>query len=158
MSVSFPVYHLGKLIMVSAQSLLSLFGYHVNLVFETNIYHYGVFAFQVGKEVKIFLGFSCLGLGVMWVFTSLIISWTGRILAKTVYILSGLIIIFCLNVSRKTNLTWISRDGTNFDSKTFSIFGNGNYTHHDLFNFFIYIVIFLLFILWVEVFAKKYPK
>ncbi|MEI7982740.1 MAG: hypothetical protein WCI71_13900 [Bacteroidota bacterium] len=58
----------------------------------------------------------------------------------------------------KTYLTWISRDGTNFDSKTFSIFGFGNYTHHDLFNFFIYIVIFLLFILWVEVFAKKYPK
>jgi len=158
MSLSFPVYHLGKIMMVCAQEVLAILGYYANLTFETNIYHYGVFALQIGTGVKVFLGFSCLGLGVMLVYTALIIAWPGRIKIKIPYILLGLILIFALNVTRMSYLTWLSRDGTNFTSKTFSFLGIGKYDHHDLFNFFIYIVIFLLFILWVEVFSKIKPR
>ena len=157
MSLSFPVYHLGKIMMISAQALLGLLGFIANLTFETNIYHYGVFALQIGTGVKVFLGFSCLGLGVMLVYTALIIAWPGRIKIKIPYILLGLMLIFALNVLRMSYLTWLSRDGTNFANKTISIFGIRKYDHHDLFNFFIYIVIFLLFILWVEVFSKIKP-
>lgn len=154
LSISFPVYHLGKIMMISAQALLGQLGYIANLTFETNIYHYGVFALQVGTGVKVFLGFSCLGLGVMLVYTALIMAWPGKIQIKIPYVLLGLILIFALNVSRMAYLTWLSRDGTNFANKTISILGIRKYDHHDLFNFFIYIVIFLLFILWIEVFSK----
>jgi len=154
MSETFPVYHLGKLIMLSAQFLLSIFGYDSVLLFDKTIYHYGVFSLQISGGVQTFIGFSCLGLGVMWIFASLIIAWPGSVKTKLTYILSGLIIIFLLNVMRMSYLTWVGRDGTNFTSKTVSFFGIGNYDHHDLFNFFIYIVIFILFILWIEVFSK----
>jgi len=157
MSLSFPAFHLGKLMMISAQEVLAILGYNAILTFETNIYHYGVFALQIGTGVKVFLGFSCLGLGVMLVYTALIVAWPGSFRIKVPYILFGLILIFVLNVSRMSYLTWLSKDGTNFTKKTISILGIRNYDHHDLFNFFIYIVIFLLFILWVEVFSKIKP-
>jgi len=158
LSESFPIYHLGKLIMISAQKMLSIIGYQSTLVFDKNIYHYGVFSLQIPGGIQTFIGFSCLGLGVMWVFTSLIVAWPGRVKIKLPYILSGLFTIFILNVMRMTYLTWIGRDGTNFTTKTYSLLGIGPYDHHDLFNFFIYIVIFLLFILWIEVFSKIKPK
>jgi hypothetical protein len=55
-------------------------------------------------------------------------------------------------------LTWYGRNGLVFTDKNLSLFGIFKFDHHDLFNFFIYIVILALFILWVEVFAKKYSK
>ena len=157
-SESFPVYHLGKLIMLSAQSLLAMLGYDSILLFDKGIYHYGVFSLQIVGGIQTFIGFSCLGLGVMWVYTTLIVSWPGRVRIKIPYILSGILIIFILNVIRMTYLTWIGRDGTNFTTKSYSLLGFGHYDHHDLFNFFIYVVIFLLFILWTEIFSKIKPR
>jgi exosortase/archaeosortase family protein len=154
-SETFPVYHLAKLIMTSAQALLSMIGYNASLVYDTTIYHYGVFSLQIAGGVQTFIGFSCLGLGVSWVFASLIISSQGRAIAKTIYVILGILIIFVMNVIRMSFLTWSGRDGLLFTNKTISFFGIAKIDHHDLFNIFIYIVIFLLFILWVEVFSKK---
>lgn len=157
-SQTFPVYHMGKLIMTSAHWLLSVMGYNASLVYDTTIYHYGVFSLQIKGGVQTFIGFSCLGLGVSWVFACLIISSHGRAIAKTIFIISGILIIFILNVFRMSYLTWIGRDGTIFTNKTVSFFGIFKLDHHDLFNIFIYLVCFGLFIWWVEVFAKKYSK
>ncbi len=156
-SESFPVYHLGKLIMVSAHQLLSMFGYTSTLLFDRTIYHYGVFSLQIPGGVQTFIGFSCLGLGIMWVYTVLIISWPGKIIPKTIYILIGLIMIFSLNVCRMSYLTWYGRNGLIFTERPISILGM-KLDHHQLFNFFIYIVILALFILWIELFSKKYSN
>jgi hypothetical protein len=75
-----------------------------------------------------------------------------------VYILIGLTIIFILNVLRMSYLTWYGRSGLVVTDKNLSFFGIFKFDHHELFNFFIYIVIFALFILWVEVFGKKYSR
>jgi exosortase/archaeosortase family protein len=154
-SESFPAYHLAKLIMSSTQGLLSIFGYQASLVYDTAIYYYGVFSLQIPGGVQTFIAFSCLGMGVSWVFATLIISSQGRALAKTIYILAGIIIIFILNVFRMTYLTWSGRNGDLFTNNTISFFGLGTLNHHDLFNIFIYIVIILLFILWTEVYSQK---
>jgi exosortase/archaeosortase family protein len=141
--------------MKSSQLLLSMVGYDSSLTYDTAIYQYGVFSLQIAGGVQTFIGFSCLGLGVSWVFATLIISGQGRVISKSIYILSGILIIFILNVCRMSYLTWLGRDGTLFTNKTISFLGIGKFDHHDLFNIFIYIVIIILFILWVEVFSKN---
>lgn len=91
----------------------------------------------------------------MLVYSALIISWPGRIANKIPYVLLGITMIFILNVSRMAYLTWLSRDGTSFANKTFSLFGISRFDHHDLFNYFIYAIILFLFILWIERFSKS---
>ncbi|MEI7982979.1 MAG: hypothetical protein WCI71_15115 [Bacteroidota bacterium] len=59
-SESFPVYHIGKLIMISSQLLLSAIGFHSTLVFNKTIYHYSVFSLQIDGGLQTFIGFSCL--------------------------------------------------------------------------------------------------
>jgi len=158
LSESFPIYHFSRLIMISAQKILLMIGYDATLAFNRAIYHYPVFSLQIQGGIQTFIGFSCLGLGVMWVFISLIISWPGKIKAKIIFIISGLLMIFTLNVIRMAYLTWLGKDGILFTNKTISFLGIHKYDHHDLFNFFIYIIIFILFILWIEVFSKKTVK
>jgi len=155
-SESFPVYHFSKLIMISAKLLLSIFGYHTILLFNHAIYHYGVFSLQINGGIQTFIGFSCLGFGVMWVFMSLIVSWHGKIIPKITYILVGFIIIFILNVFRMSYLTWLGRDGELIKDKTISLFGIRSLDHHDLFNYFIYIIVFIMFLIWIELFSKRY--
>jgi exosortase/archaeosortase family protein len=157
-SESFPVYHLGKLIMTSAHKVLSIAGYQSTLLFDRTIYHYGVFSLQITGGVRTFIGFSCLGLGVTWVFIAMIISLQGKALRKIIYIIIGSTLIFILNVARMSYLTWLGRNGKAFTDIYISFFGIGKINHHDLFNIFIYIIIFLLFILWTEVFSQKKVK
>ena len=154
-SETFPVYHLAKLIMTSAKILLSLIGYNATLIYDTTIYHYGVFSLQIPGGVETFIGFSCLGLGVSWVFATLIVSSPGRAIVKTIFVSVGVLIIFILNVIRMSYLTWSGRDGSIFTNKTISLFGITKLDHHDLFNIFIYIVIILLLVLWNEVYSQK---
>jgi exosortase/archaeosortase family protein len=154
-SESFPVYDFSKFLMVCSRNLLLLFHYDTSFVFTKNIYHYGVFAIQIKGGVQTFIGFSCLGIGLMWIFMVLIIAFSGNWKYKLFYILSGIILIQALNVLRISYLTWLGRNGESFDTKRLSIFGLVHLDHHALFNLFIYIVIFFLFILWGEVFSKK---
>lgn len=155
---SFPVYHLSEAIMITAQRFLAVFGIQSTLTFETGFYEYGLFCLRSGPYYMVNLGFPCLGLGVMFVFVALIVSWKGNYKIKVAYILFGLLIIFFLNASRMAYLTWISRDGTDFSKSIISVYGLGDYDHHALFNLFIYVVIFMLFILWIEVFSKVKPR
>lgn len=154
-SESFPAYHVAKLIMTSAQWLLSMFGYNATLEYDTAIYYYNVFSLQIAGGVQTFIAFSCLGLGVSWVFATLIISSKGSAPKKTIFVMAGIIFIFVLNVIRMSYLTWSGRNGIMFTTNTISFFGLAELNHHDLFNIFIYIVIILLFILWVEVYSEK---
>jgi|GEM_PF-5155784 len=158
MSSSFPLYHLAKLIMVSAGALLSAFGYSVTLAYDTHIYYYDVFSLQIAGGIQTFIGFSCLGVGVSWVFASLIIAGHGRVKPKLLYVLLGVIVIFILNVLRMAYLTWIGRDGSIFTAQKISLLGLAEVDHHDLFNIFIYIVIILLYALWFEITAPKRSK
>ncbi len=154
-SESFPVYDLSKLLMVCSQKLLILFHYDTSFVFTKDIYYYGVFAIQIKGGVETFIGFTCLAIGLMWLFMVMIMAYSGNWKYKFFYILFGLILIQILNVFRITYLTWLGRNGESFAQKQLSIFGLIKLDHHAIFNLFIYIVIFFLFIFWVEVVSKK---
>ena len=152
-STSFPVYHLSKVIMLGAEIMLSIAGYQTLLVFSHGIYHYDVFSLQIIGGSSVFLGFSCLGLTIIWFFSTIIIASRGKSIIKILYILSGFFLIQILNVLRMSYLTWLLRDGTKSSFSEITLLDSITFDHHDIFNFFIYLIVFLLIILWFE--SKK---
>ena len=149
-STSFPVYHLSKAIMFGAKIILSITGYQTVLEFTQSIYHYGVFSIQIIGGSPVFIGFSCLGLAISWFFSTIIIASKGRVFIKIFYILAGIILIQILNIFRMSYLTWLLRDGIITTFPHFSLFDSITFDHHDIFNYFIYLVVFFLIIFWFE--------
>ena len=149
-STSFPVYHLSKAIMIGAKLLLSIAGYQTLLVFSHTLYHYSVFSIQITGGTPVFIGFSCLGLSIIWFFSTIIIASKGRIALKFLYITGGILLIQILNIFRMCYLTWLLRDGTKTSFPEITLFGLVTFDHHDIFNYFIYLIVFLLIILWFE--------
>ena len=149
-STSFPVYHLSKAIMIGAKIFLATVGYQTMILFSNDIYHYGVFSINIIGGFPVFIGFSCLGLTIMWFFSTVIIASQGEVIVKALYILSGIFVIQILNVLRMSYLAWLLRDSTKRDFPEFSLLDSIRFDHHDLFNFLIYIIVFLLIVFWFE--------
>ena len=148
-STSFPIYHLSKAIMFGAQVMLSIIGYQTALEFTHTIYHYGVFSIQIIEGSPIFLGFSCLGLIISWFFSTIIIASRGGAIIKFFYIFAGIILIQILNIFRMSYLSWLLRDGT-IAFPQITILDSITFDHHDIFNFFIYLIVLFLIIFWFE--------
>ena len=149
-STSFPVYHLSKAIMIGAKIFLATVGYQTMIVFSNDTYHYGVFSINIIGGFPVFIGFSCLGLTMMWFYSTVIIASQGKVIVKALYILSGILVIQILNVLRMSCLTWLLRDGTKRNFPEFSLLDSITFDHHDLFNCLIYIIVFLLIVFWFE--------
>ena len=149
-STSFPVYHLSKAIMIGAKIFLATVGYQTMILFSNDIYHYGVFSINIIGGFPVFIGFSCLGLTMMWFYSTVIIASQGKVIVKALYILSGILVIQILNVLRMSCLTWLLRDGTKRNFPEFSLLDSITFDHHDLFNCLIYIIVFLLIVFWFE--------
>ena len=149
-STSFPVYHLSKAIIIGAKIFLATVGYQTIIVFTNDIYHYGVFSINIIGGFPVFIGFSCLGLTIMWFYSTVIIASQGKVIVKALYILLGIFVIQILNVLRMSYLTWLLRDGTKRYFPEFSFLDTIKFDHHDLFNFLIYTVVFILIVFWFE--------
>ena len=149
-SVSFPVYHLSKAIIFGTKIFLSLVGYQTIIAFTNHIYHYSVFSINVIGGFSVLMGFSCLGLTMMWFYSTVIFASKGKVIIKVLYILSGIFVIQILNILRMSYLVWLLRNGTKQNFPEFSFLDSITFDHHDLFNFLIYILVFLLIVFWFE--------
>jgi len=95
---------------------------------------------SLGFEV----GLPCVGIGLTYAYISLIVSYPGLLKYKLLFLPIGIFSIYFLNVIRVVQL--VISDHNN------SLIPNQNL--HDIFNFFIYALVFLLWILWVKLETK----
>jgi exosortase/archaeosortase family protein len=86
----------------------------------------------------------------MWFFASVIIASKGKLYIKTIYILSGCLLIQLLNMVRISYLTWLMRDNAANVLPGITFFRTIQTDHHDLFNYTILLVVFLLIVVWFE--------
>lgn len=150
LSTSFPVYHLAKIIMLGASEMLTILGYDAIVWFSSEIYHYSVFAIRILGGGTVFIGFSCLGIGIMWFFASVIIASNRHFFSKTIYILCGVLIIQLFNMLRISYLTWLMRNNENDVFPGLTFFGRIKIDHHDVFNYFIIFIVFIFILIWFE--------
>lgn len=95
------------------------------------------------------VNYSCLGLGVMSFFTAFVIAFPAKLKSKIRLFIIGTIMIYLLNVARIAGLGVLLG---HFESQ------RDNFTyHHEIFNFIVYVCIFLLLYLWIKKNTKPTP-
>ncbi|MFZ4399181.1 MAG: exosortase/archaeosortase family protein [Bacteroidales bacterium] len=149
------VYEIYKIIMYASFSILKLIGFDAYIYYSETIYKYGVYAIGINGSRSIFMGISCIGMTLMGVFIALIVSFPGKIKHKLWYIPGGLIIIQFLNILRMCTLTTLVHFGFEHTFNEYNLLGIFKFNHHDLFNFFIYIIIFGMFVFYTNTFGLK---
>ncbi|MFZ4741472.1 MAG: hypothetical protein ACOYLE_09955 [Bacteroidales bacterium] len=141
--------------MYSSFAILKTLGYDAYFFYSETIYKYGVYAIEINGFRSIYMGISCIGMTLMGVFIALIVSFPSKLKHKLWIIPSGLIIIQLLNILRVCTLTLLDYYGFKHTFNEYNFLGILNFNHHDLFNLFIYIVIFGMFVFYVNKFGKK---
>jgi exosortase/archaeosortase family protein len=131
------VFHFGRnLIMNSSVFFLeSLFNYNV-----VNSKDFIMIEGSVGFEV----GLPCVGIGLTYSYVSLIISYPGLLKYKLFFLPLGIFSIYFLNVIRVVQLVIADHNNSRIPNQNL----------HDIFNFFIYALVFLLWIIWVKLESK----
>ncbi|NVN94130.1 MAG: hypothetical protein HXX18_02480 [Bacteroidetes bacterium] len=149
------IYVFYKIIMYSSFSILKTLGYDAYFFYSETIYKYGVYAIGINGFRSIYMGISCIGMTLMGVFIALIVSFPGKLKHKLWVIPSGLIIIQLLNILRVCTLTLLDYYGFEHTFNEYNFLGILKFNHHDLFNLFIYIVIFGMFVFYINKFGEK---
>jgi exosortase family protein XrtF len=90
----------------------------------------------------------CNGLSVVILFISFVFAFSGKIKTTVLYIIGGILIIYILNVARIALLSIL----------LYSFPEQEHILHGVLFPLFIYGVVFLLWIIWVNKFSKYATK
>nr|WP_199000493.1 exosortase family protein XrtF [Flavobacterium sp. ASV13] len=86
----------------------------------------------------------CNAISVIILFISFIIAFSGKFKTTFIFVLSGTLLIYILNVSRIAMLTVLM----------FYFPQNGHFLHGTLFPLVIYGLVFLLWVIWVNKFSK----
>jgi exosortase/archaeosortase family protein len=139
---------LTNTILVLSKNILEILGYQVQVS--------GKYLFL--DKYWVLLGPPCLGIGVMSVFTLLILIIRSNWLNKLIYIVFGLVIMILLNAFRIAMLLIYLYNNKGAYTLNMEV--------HDLSNYFFYGIVFLLFIgflFWFQnvdlpLFKKKLPK
>ena len=153
------IYDFYRIIMYSSLYFLRAIGFDAYIYYSETMYKYGVYAIGINGSGSVFMGISCIGITLMGGFVALMVSFPGKLKHKLWFIPCGLIIIQLLNVLRMSTLAVLIHKGFKHTFKDYNFLGILKFNHHDLFNFFIYIVIFGMFVLYVNKFAvKKYQE
>ncbi|MFZ4400709.1 MAG: hypothetical protein ACOYO1_11785 [Bacteroidales bacterium] len=153
------IYDFYKVIMYSSFYFLKSIGYDAYIFYSETIYKYGVYAIGINGSGSVFMGITCIGMSLMGGFIALIISFPGKLKHKLWFIPCGLIIIQLLNILRMSTLAVLIHAGFTHTFENYNVLGIFKFNHHDLFNLFIYIVIFGMFVLYVNKFGvKKYQE
>jgi exosortase/archaeosortase family protein len=98
----------------------------------------------IGEKGSISMLKSCLGINTMLLFASLVFLTGGNRLTGWVYIISGLIILNIANIMRLVLLFMhIQEHGTYV----------GGVDYHDLYDYIIYGIVFILWVIWFEKFS-----
>lgn len=96
----------------------------------------------------VIIGNPCVGFGLTYGFVALIISYPGPLKAKLWFIPLGAAVILAVNVARVVSIA----------KQTYTIGGFVQMEQHDLFNNIIYILIFLLWVVWVQLIVNRHNK
>lgn len=127
------LYHILLVVVRSGSALvLEWLGYEI-------VTGYNVMA--IVGSYGVVIGNNCLGLGLSLSFIALIVSYPGPWKKKLWYIPLGLLVILAANIARVVSII-------------LTLYRHNKITgmeQHDLFNNIIYIMIFLMWLLWVQV-------
>jgi len=124
---------LRSALIVPSVWFIKKFGYYA-------IYNDSVVLVVNGPYMRI--NYSCLGLGVMSFLAAFVIAYPAKITDKLKIFILGILAIYLLNVSRISLLGLLM---SHFKSQR----DNFKY-HHEVFNVFVYICIFLILYLWIK--------
>ncbi len=153
------IYAFYKIIMYSSFHFLKFIGYDAYIYYSETIYKYGVYAIGINGSSSVFMGITCLGMSLMGGFVALIVSFPGKLKHKLWFIPCGLIIIQLLNILRMSTLAVLLHYGFKHTFTEYNLLGILKFNHHDLFNLFIYIVIFGMFVFYINKFGvNRYRK
>jgi len=125
---------LTDVLLIISKWALEIFGYEMEIE---------------GKIVRIigtggvFLLRGCLGRNIMGLFAAFIVAFPGKIRSKIWFVPLGLLIILFFNVLRIVTLCLTSK-----------YFPKTQIDHHEIFNYVIYTVIFLLWIFWIKRYGR----
>jgi exosortase/archaeosortase family protein len=100
----------------------------------------------------LYLAWPCLGIKTTMVFIALIVVFPGKGRHKLWFIPLGMVLIQVFNVIRFSTLLMIVYHYPMSEITNFDLFKLG-IGYHDLFNLVLYLVIFGLFIVWIQVFG-----
>jgi len=150
------VYSLSKATAYSTKSVLNLLGYPANVEYTdayTCVIGQKVFAIYIPTSHGIWLGGHCLGLKLLGLFIILVACFPGKLIPKLWYIVSGVILIEILYISRLVYLTIYSKEifdaGVSVDIENTVVRRS-----HDNLNTAIYFLVVILFIIYIRYFSK----
>lgn len=121
---------------VSSQKILSLFGY------EAEVY----LNYLLGENGSIYMEKGCLGFGTMALFAAIVYLTSNRKKLVWIYILAGLFFLNFVNILRFVFL-FIHLQKNNGYALSLDV--------HDMYNLILYSVVFILWIIWFELFVFK---
>jgi exosortase/archaeosortase family protein len=99
-----------------------------------------------GDNVAVGIGYVCVGVNLMLLFASIIVISGGRIIYQIIFILFGCAAIYLINVMRISLLYIYAAHGIRIGSFM---------TVHEIFNFLVYFLVFLMWILWFNKFWNR---
>jgi len=105
----------------------------------------------------LYLAWPCFGIKITGVFIALVVVFPGKPLHKLWYIPAGIIMIQVFNILRFSALMMIVYHYPMSAISNFKLFNLG-IGYHELFNMVLYLVIFGLFIIWINVFGMQGRK
>lgn len=123
-------------LLYSSKTILMFFGYYPE-VFSHRI---------AGTEAGIQFAKQCLGITLMLVFSSFVYFTGKKIIRKMLFVFSGVILINVLNIFRFVFLYIYIAQGNHKIT---------NIMVHDFYNVILYLLVFLMWILWIEKFSDN---
>ena len=105
----------------------------------------GTIMYFTDGQMKIRIIWGCTGVKQLYIFTTIILLYSGSFKNKLWYIPLGCIVLWCYNIIRIVAIYFLTKDHAEwFDS-----------LHEGIFRYIFYGLIFLLWLVWEEVFTKK---
>jgi exosortase/archaeosortase family protein len=154
---STAIYHFTRAFILVSHHLIGLFGYEstTQLICLPNMEY--VTQLCTPDRQCLYLAWPCLGVKITGVFIALIVVFPGKTLHKLWFIPLGIILIQVFNIFRFSALMMIIYHYPIETISNFNLFNLG-IGYHALFNMVLYLVIFGLFIIWINAFGLHKRK
>ncbi|MCX6279327.1 MAG: exosortase/archaeosortase family protein [Bacteroidetes bacterium] len=154
---STPVYYYSKTFISLCHDLIGWFGYDSSASYIRMPNMEYVANLCTPANECLYLAWPCFGVKITGVFIALIVVFPGKALHKLWFISAGVILIQIFNVLRFSGLVMIVFHYPIAVISNFNLFNLG-IGYHEIFNMVLYLVIFGLFFLWINVFGLPRRK
>jgi exosortase/archaeosortase family protein len=109
---------------------------------------YSIFLPQTNYVLYLYI--PCLGISLMYIYASLIISYPESIKRKVIFVIGGIVIIQVLNVLRLYGLCLLLAQTTTGDNYLIKLTPRIVISHEDIFNWVVILIIFFIFVLYTR--------